>query len=59
MLLSRAQVLDAIPSDQMRSMVRDALAANKKVEIKYEVTACEVTITEASGQAQIAKMSWG
>jgi hypothetical protein len=53
------QVLDAIPSEQLRTMVRDALAANKKVGIKYEVTAAEVTITEPSGQAAISKLQWG
>ena len=46
------EVLDAIPSEQIREMATEALAANKKVQVEYKVTEATLTIwTGEEGQA--------
>ena len=41
------EVLDAIPSEQIREMATEALAANKKVQVEYKVTEATLTIWTA------------
>ena len=55
------EVLEAVPSEQVRVMARDALGANKKVKLAYEVTAVELTITDPTGanRPSRSRLQWG
>ena len=55
------QVLDAIPSAQLREMAQNALAAGKKAKLDYQVapkTAAELTIYESDGDAATTRIEW-
>ena len=52
------EVLDAIPSSEMRAMVLDGLAAQKKVKVEYEVTQATITVYEPSGTGQAVAFRW-
>ena len=52
------EVLDAIPSAEMRRMVLDALTAHKKVQVVYDVTNATTTIYEPDGRGQAVTFRW-
>ena len=52
------EILDAIPSSEMRAMVLDGLAAQKKVKVEYEVTQATITVYEPSGTGQAVAFRW-
>ena len=54
------QVLDAIPSDEVRAMCTEALSSGKKVELAYSVASgVDITVTGADGSGQKARLDWG
>ena len=52
-------VLDALPSAEMRQRVRDALAADLRVHVAYEVTKATITVYEPDGTGKAVAFSWG
>ena len=49
------EVLDAVPSAQVRTMASEAMAAGKKVTLAYMMTAVEITIDNGS----TSRLEWG
>lgn len=43
------EVLDAIPSEEVREIATSALSAGKSVTLDYKISALEITVTESSG----------
>ena len=52
------EVLDAIPSAELRTRVLDAIADNKKVKVEYAVTSATITTMEPDGTGQAVTFKW-
>lgn len=53
------QVIDAIPSEQARSLATDALVVGKRVTLDYEVSKVSITVEERDGSKQVSTLTWG